>query len=88
MSLFKIIKLYEMRRMKLFMCMALLATSVLVTSQASAYGGKHPHDTDDHHSNKAPIDGGITLLIGAGVVLGYKKLRDKRKAEKTKSFFA
>jgi len=28
----------------------------------------------------APIDGGITLLLGAGASYGIKKLRDKRKA--------
>ncbi len=28
----------------------------------------------------APIDGGITLLLGAGASYGIKKLRDKRKS--------
>ena len=29
----------------------------------------------------APIDGGITLLLGAGASYGIKKLRDRRKKD-------
>ena len=30
----------------------------------------------------APIDGGASLLVGAGVAYGMKKIRDKKKSKK------
>ena len=48
----------------------LLTATVLLASPPGAGGGAG-----------APIDGGITLLLGAGASYGIKKLRDKRKKD-------
>ena len=53
----------------LFVLMFMLIVPVLVYSQPTAPDGVDP-DT--------PIDGGISLLLAAGGLLGAKKLREKR----------
>ena len=53
----------------LFVLMFMLIVPVLVYSQPTAPDGVDP-DT--------PIDGGISLLLAAGGLLGVKKLREKR----------
>jgi hypothetical protein len=43
--------------------------------------GGPPMD-DDVLDNEVPFDGGLTLLIAAGIGYGLKKVHDKRKEEK------
>lgn len=40
-------------------------------------GGAPPGDTND-----VPFDGGVSLLVAAGVAYGLKKVHEKKKAEK------
>jgi len=42
-----------------------------------AQGPGFGDDTDD-----VPVDGGLSLLVAAGVGYGAKKIRDKRKQQK------
>jgi len=51
------------------MASMLLVANVLLATPPGGGGGAG-----------APIDGGITLLLGAGASYGIKKLRDKRKS--------
>ena len=46
---------------------------------AQSFGGP-PSFTSDVLDN--PIDGGLSLLLGAGAAYGAKKLRDKRRSDK------
>ncbi|MFZ6665686.1 PID-CTERM protein-sorting domain-containing protein [Peijinzhouia sedimentorum] len=57
--------------------LSLLFLSAL--SYAQTFGGP-PSFTPDVLDN--PIDGGLSLLLGAGAAYGAKKLRDKRKTNK------
>ncbi|SHL27351.1 PID-CTERM protein-sorting domain-containing protein [Hymenobacter psychrotolerans] len=55
--------------------LVLLATSLAV-AQGPGSGGPNP---DPQQPTAVPIDGGVSLLVAAGVGLGLKKLRDKRR---------
>ena len=70
-----------MKTIKTLLWILILSTPLLITSQAKAFGGNHPRSTDSK-SNKAPIDGGITLLAAAGIGLGIKKMRSRRESNK------
>ncbi|BDD09709.1 hypothetical protein FUAX_21410 [Fulvitalea axinellae] len=39
-------------------------------------------DGDTPPGPKVPIDGGVTLLVGAGVALGYRTLKNKKASMK------
>jgi hypothetical protein len=56
-----------------------LLVSVLftLTFAASAQAPGFDDDVDD-----VPLDGGISLLVGAGVAYGMKKVYDSRKSSK------
>jgi len=62
---------------KLTLTISLLFVSIL--SFAQSFSGP-PSFTPDVLDN--PIDGGLSLLLGAGVAYGAKKLRDNRKNNK------
>ena len=59
---------------QLSLTISLLFQSIL--AEAQTFGGP-PSFTPDVLDN--PIDGGMSLLLGAGAAYGAKKLRDKRK---------
>ncbi len=48
-----------------------------ILSQFSAKAMCDPETLTD-----CPIDGGASLLVGAGVVYGMKRIRDKKKSKK------
>ena len=48
----------------------------------SSYFHNKPHNT---HTNGAPIDGGLSLLLVAGVGLGAKKMADRNKKKKSQT---
>jgi len=60
---------------KLTLTISLLFVSIL--SFAQSFSGP-PSFTPDVLDN--PIDGGLSLLLGAGVAYGAKKLRDKKRS--------
>jgi hypothetical protein len=62
---------------KLTLTISLLFISVL--SYAQSFSGP-PSFSPDVLDN--PIDGGLSLLLGAGAVYGAKKLRDMRNRDK------
>ncbi len=43
-----------------------------------------PGDDDDLDDPGIPIDGGASILVGAAVMYGVKKLRDKKLEQKEK----
>ncbi len=61
----------------LSLTISLLFLSLL--SYAQSFGGP-PAISPDVLDN--PIDGGLGILLGAGVAFGAKKLRDHRKSKK------
>ncbi|MFZ6666415.1 PID-CTERM protein-sorting domain-containing protein [Peijinzhouia sedimentorum] len=64
------------------MKIAILTFSLLflsLLSYAQTFGGP-PSFTPDVLDN--PIDGGLSLLLGAGAVYGAKKLKDQRAKKK------
>ncbi len=60
----------QMLQSAFLMAGMLLTATVLLATPPGGGGGAG-----------APIDGGITLLLGAGASYGIKKLRDKRKKD-------
>ncbi len=57
----------------LFLMLLLSATAILAHAQSdpgSGYGGGDPEN--------APIDGGLSLLVAAGVGYGVRKVKEKR----------
>ena len=58
----------------------ILAALFLVPSILHAQSPTFTDDTSD-----APIDGGLSLLVAAGVGYGAKKLKEKRAAAKDKN---
>ena len=56
----------------------LLASMILVPALLFAQTGFD----DDVEDNAVPFDGGVSLLVAAGIGYGIKKVRDSRKANK------
>ncbi|WP_338395624.1 PID-CTERM protein-sorting domain-containing protein [Fulvitalea axinellae] len=57
-----------------FICLLLPSTNAF-----SQLGPGLPNDPDDPPSPNVPIDGGVGLLVGAGIGLGIKKVREAKK---------
>ena len=66
--------------MKYILLTGLLFLSAV--SYAQTFGGP-PSFTPDVLDN--PIDGGLSLLLGAGAAYGAKKLRDRRRRSKKRN---
>ncbi|MFC2188154.1 PID-CTERM protein-sorting domain-containing protein [Fulvivirgaceae bacterium LMO-SS25] len=66
--------------MKYILLTGLLFLSAV--SYAQTFGGP-PSFTPDVLDN--PIDGGLSLLLGAGAAYGVKKLRDRRRRSKKRN---
>jgi hypothetical protein len=62
----------------IILTISLLFFNLLVYAQT--FGGGGPSFSPDVLDN--PIDGGLGILLGAGVAFGAKKLRDHRKSKK------
>ena len=60
----------QMLQSAFMMASLLLTATVLLASPPGGGGGAG-----------APIDGGITLLLGAGASYGIKKLKDRKKKD-------
>ncbi|MBS1588621.1 MAG: hypothetical protein JST52_03300 [Bacteroidetes bacterium] len=58
----------------------LLLTISLALSGTLVYAD--PPDDEDPDPSGVPIDGGISLLVGAAAIYGVKKLHDKNKQQK------
>jgi len=58
---------------QLIAVIAIMCLPTILHAQGPGFGD----DTDD-----VPIDGGLSLLVAAGVGYGAKKIRDKRKQQK------
>ena len=52
-----------------------------VFSATPLFAGGHHHHDDDRSDKKAPIDGGLTILLAAGLGLGAKKIIDLKKSK-------
>ena len=56
----------------------LIAVVILIPTMLFAQTGFD----DDVEDNPVPFDGGVSLLVAAGIGYGIKKVRDNRKANK------
>jgi hypothetical protein len=57
-------------------CVLFISLTILPAIVQAQFGDPNPPDPD------APIDGGISLLVAAGIGYGAKKARDSRKKKK------
>jgi hypothetical protein len=57
----------------------ILSAIITVFLTTSAYAGGFGGDDGAGGTNDVPIDGGVSLLVGAAAVYGAKKFRDKAK---------
>jgi hypothetical protein len=64
--------------------LAVLVIPSLICLQANAWHPKKDYD-GNKGGNRAPINGGIVLLVAAGAALGAKLLWDKNKRNKVAS---
>ena len=82
-----------MKKIKTFLFAALFVLPILMFSSAKANEGHNKHnkdnkfgdgdmDKDSKKGSSVPIDGGISLLLAAGVGLGVKKVAARRKLKK------
>jgi hypothetical protein len=58
---------------KLWIMAGILVLPILATAQGPAF---------DEQVLDVPFDGGVSLLVAAGIGYGIKKAREKKKAEK------
>lgn len=63
-------------KLKVTLLIGMIAVPVILMAQPTGTGGPEDLVLD------APFDGGVSLLVAAGVAYGLKKANDKRKAEK------
>lgn len=69
-----------MIRFKLLLLICIMSVPVILVAQPPvAQPPDFPEDTNDA---ELPFDGGVSLLVAAGVAYGLKKANDKRKLEK------
>ena len=61
---------------KILMILLIIAGGVILPQTSSAQVDPPPDPVD------TPIDGGLSVLLGAGVVYGIKKVKERRKAQK------
>lgn len=57
--------------------------TILLLALPTLYVMAHPSSPGFGSDAGAPIDGGISLLVAAGIGYGAKKARDARKQKKT-----
>jgi hypothetical protein len=69
-------RLFE--RLKLALVIGAITVPVFVMAQPGGTGGGNPGDPVED----VPFDGGVTLLVAAGVAYGLKKVHEKKKAER------
>ena len=67
--------------MKKFLVFALAIFAVLIVFPNLAHA--LPPDPGGDPDTGVPLDGGLSILVAAGVGYGAKKIRDARKAYKT-----
>jgi len=65
-------------KLKSLLVVSMVFVPVLLMADDGGFGG----GSDDVLDNPVPFDGGVTMLVAAGVAYGLKKVHDKRKAEK------
>lgn len=63
-------------KLKLVLVIGMIAVPTLLMAQLPVPGEGPGGDAE------LPFDGGVSLLVAAGVAYGLKKANDKRKAEK------
>lgn len=69
--------LYPMKNKMSKLKMIIFACMIIIPGILLAQPGGFDDDVTD---NPVPFDGGVTLLIAAGLTYGIKKVRDQRKA--------
>ena len=69
--------LYPMKNKMSKLKMIIFACMIIIPGILLAQPGGFDDDVTD---NPVPFDGGVTLLIAAGLGYGIKKVRDQRKA--------
>ncbi|MDZ4668949.1 MAG: hypothetical protein SGJ00_13870 [bacterium] len=57
----------------------LLTSAILISLTFAANAQPGGVDGFDDEPQDAPIDGGVSLLVGAGVAYGFKKIREHKK---------
>jgi uncharacterized membrane protein YgcG len=91
--------IFFMKTIKAILFVALFAVPFLLPTQTQARGGhkSHSHGNGNGNGNgsggngggksgnSAPIDGGLSILLAAGVGLGAKKIYDKNKKKHSNS---
>jgi hypothetical protein len=71
----------------MLLIMIMLLIPVLGISQPGPGGGGGTGGNPDGTGGSAPIDGGLGLLLAAGVGYGVKKLRDYKRLKKEEENF-
>ena len=61
---------------KILMILLIIAGGVILPQTSSAQVDPPPDPVD------TPIDGGLSVLLGAGVVYGIKKVKERRKKQR------
>ncbi len=64
--------------LKLLLVIGMITIPVLLMAQPSEPGDS----TNNTGDVPTPFDGGVSLLVAAGVAYGLKKVHEKKKAEK------
>ncbi|SHF73458.1 hypothetical protein SAMN05444008_111180 [Cnuella takakiae] len=70
-----------MKKKSMFFSMVLLASLCSAPSMVHAQRGNNGNSHGNANGHDAPIDGGLSLLLAAGIGAGAKKAYDKRKAK-------
>lgn len=71
------------KRLKLLLFISIVIVPAFVMADPGDPGsGGEGDPTNPINDAELPFDGGVSLLVAAGVAYGLKKANDKRKAEK------
>lgn len=70
-------------RLRLALLITIIAVPTFLTAQTPPPPGSgDPDDPNNVPDVPIPFDGGVSLLVAAGVAYGLKKVHERKKAEK------
>ena len=70
------------KKLRLILLIGMITLPAFLMAQPGLDAPINPGEGGGGDTTDAPFDGGVSLLVAAGVAYGVKKVNEKKKAEK------